>query len=42
MAAKRRAIKFHLRQMKQNWMFSEEHFVLASSLSFKTGRSDYE
>jgi hypothetical protein len=42
MAAERRAIKFRLRQMKQNLMFSEEHFVLTSSPPFKTGRLDYE
>ena len=42
MAAKRKAIKFRLRQMKQNLMFREEHFVITSSPSFKTGRSDYE
>jgi hypothetical protein len=36
MATERKAIKFRLRQMKQNLMFSEEHFVLTSSPSFKT------
>jgi hypothetical protein len=41
MATERKAIKFHLRKMKQNLMFSEEHFVITFSPSF-TGKSDYE
>jgi|HubBroStandDraft_6_1064221.scaffolds.fasta_scaffold114410_3 hypothetical protein len=42
MATERKAIKFRLRQMKWKLMSSEEHLVISSSPSFKTGRSDYE
>jgi hypothetical protein len=38
MATERKAIKFRLRQMEQNLMFIEEHFVLTSSAAIQDGQ----